>query len=297
MTIYNLGSINADFFYRLDHLPQPGETLASRGFTRGLGGKGANQSVACARAGAQVRHLGAIGADGRWMVERMEDAGVLCHAVLIVREASGHAVIYVDGAGENTIILHPGANRTIPDAVIDDALEEATQDDILLLQNETCLQVEAASLAHERGLFVMYSAAPFEAEAVRAVLPYLSLLVVNEVEAEQLCAAFGCTLDALEVPNVVVTRGRLGAQWHNFATGGVIEVPAIPVEALDTTGAGDTFAGYLAAGLSQKRTREDAMSFAAAAAALKVTRAGTADAIPTSAEVDGFLADRAGSAP
>ncbi|WP_406870990.1 ribokinase [Thioclava sp. 'Guangxiensis'] len=289
MKIFNLGSINADYFYRLPHLPQAGETLASIGYDRGLGGKGANQSVACARAGAEIRHLGAIGSEGRWMVERMEDAGVDCTQVVIVREASGHAIIYVDQAAENTIVIHPGANRAIPDTVLDDALDQAEEGDLLILQNETCLQVEAAQLAAERGVFVIYSAAPFDEAAVRAVLPYVSLLIVNEGEAKALCESFGVALPELPVKQIVVTKGAQGATWHNLETGGLIVMPAFPVKPVDTTGAGDTFAGYLAAGLAEGASRERAMRLAAAAAALKVTRAGTADAIPARQEVEDFL--------
>ncbi|WP_339108598.1 ribokinase [Thioclava sp. GXIMD4216] len=289
MKIFNLGSINADFFYRLPHLPQPGETLASVGYDRGLGGKGANQSVACARAGAQIRHIGAIGAEGRWMVERMEEAGVDCSQVVIVREASGHAIIYVDQAGENSIVLHPGANRTIPETALDEALDQAEDGDLMILQNETGLQVEAAQLAAERGLFVIYSAAPFDEAAVRAVLPYVSLLIVNEGEARALCASFGLSLQELPVKQIVVTKGAQGATWHNLETGGLIVMPAFPVTPVDTTGAGDTFAGYLAAALAEGCTRERAMRLASAASALKVTRAGTADAIPTRADVEDFL--------
>ncbi|KFE35180.1 ribokinase [Thioclava atlantica] len=288
--IYNLGSINADHVYRLARLPAPGETVAAESYSLGLGGKGANQSVAIAKSGGKVRHIGAVGGDGRWMVERLEEAGVDCTPVLQLEAASGHAIITVDAAGENAIVIHAGANRAIAEDHVKQALAEAGPGDALILQNETGLQVETARLAQEQGLFVVYSAAPFEAEAARAVLPYLSLLIVNELEAAQLCAALGITLDALEVENVLVTLGARGAVWHDLARGHEIRVPGFAVEAVDTTGAGDTYAGYLLAGLSEGLAVDEAMRVAAAAAALQVTRPGAAEAIPTGAEVAEFLA-------
>lgn len=295
MTVWNLGSINADHVYRLPHLPAPGETLAALDYRVGLGGKGANQSVALARAGADVRHIGAIGADGRWMVERMSDAGVDCRFVTEIDGASGHAIIEVDASGENAILLFPGSNRQIATGTVAAALDTAQPGDWLVMQNETSAQTEAARLARARGMKVAYSAAPFDPQAVRAVLDDISLLLLNEVEAEQLCAALGVTLKALPVETVVVTLGRRGAVWHGLAEGTEVHVPAFPVRALDTTGAGDTFAGYLIAGLAAGAEPAEALRLASAAAALKVTRAGAGDAIPARAEVGAFLSSRSGA--
>lgn len=292
MTIFNLGSINADHFYRVAHLPLPGETLAASGYARGLGGKGANQSVAAARAGAEVRHVGATGADGGWMRAELAADGVDCTHVAELEIASGHAIITVDAAGENSIVLFPGANRALPMTALHAAFAGAAAGDYLLMQNETSLQAEAVALARKAGVRVAYSAAPFEAEAVKAVLPDLDLLLLNAVEAAQLCEALGVTLDALPVAAVCVTHGAKGAVWHDLAAQTTHEQPAFKVEPVDTTAAGDTFAGYLVAGLAEGKTPEQAMQLAAAASALKVTRAGTAAAIPTRAEVDAFLQDR-----
>ena len=290
--IYNLGSINADHVYRLAHLPAPGETLAAQTYAVGLGGKGANQSVAIARAGGSVRHIGAIGPDGRWMADRLAAAGVDCSAVADADAASGHAIINVDDAGENAIVIYPGANRALGADHVRQALAQAGAGDTLILQNETACQVEAARFAQEQGLFVVYSAAPFEAEAVRAVLPYLSLLIVNEVEAAQLCSEMNGTLADLPVENVLVTLGAKGAAWYDTARGLDIRVAGFPVKAVDTTGAGDTYAGYLVAALAEGLAVKEAMRLAGAAAAIKVTRPGTADVIPTRVEVDDFLASQ-----
>lgn len=285
MTVWNLGSINADHFYRLPHLPQPGETLAATDYAVGLGGKGANQSVALARAGAVVRHIGAVAADGLWMVDRMRAAEVDCTHVATLPGASGHAIIEVDAAGENAILLVAGTNRAVTPDAVQAALEGAAPGDWLVTQNETSAQVEAVAEARARGLRVAYSAAPFDAAAVRAVLPHVTLLIVNEIEAEALRRDFG---GAPPVPQMVVTLGARGAEWHEG--GQVVRVPALRVAPVDTTGAGDTFAGYLIAGLAQGLAPEAALRLASGAAALKVTRAGTADAIPARDEVDAFLA-------
>ena len=292
MTIYNLGSINLDHFYQLPRLPTPGETVATGGYNAGLGGKGANQSVAAARAGARVLHVGAIGEDGDWALQRLESYGVDATQIACVGTPTGHAIINVDAKGENTIVIFPGANRAQSAEAIARALEAASPRDTLLLQNETSHQVEAARLARDAGMRVIYSAAPFDIDAVRAVLPYASLLVMNAVEAGQLREALGQDLAALPVGGIVVTRGGQGVEWISAGSEPVF-APAFPVTPVDTTGAGDCFTGSLAAALDAGRPPQEAMRFAAAAAALQVTRPGTADAMPTRAEVGSFLEQHA----
>lgn len=283
--IWNLGSINADHVYAVPHIPAPGETLAATALTYGLGGKGANMSVAAARAGARIAHLGAVGADGGWMVERLESYGVDCAHVQRREGPSGHAIIAVDARAENAITLFPGANREIDLDAVKQALDKADPGDLLITQNETNGQVEAAAQARARGLRVVYAAAPFEAGAVRAVLPHLDLLVLNEVEAQQLSKALGTPIEELPVPQVVVTLGAAGCDWIETATGARHHVDAPRVEAVDTTGAGDTFTGYLLAGLSEGLEMPAALKLATRAGALKVGRHGAADAIPSREEV------------
>lgn len=280
MTIFNLGSINADLFYSLPHLPQPGETLASDGFSRGLGGKGTNMSVAAARAASHVVHIGAVGEDGAWARERLTEYGVDTRHITKVGDATGHAIIMVEASGENAIVLHPGANHAITSDMLTAAFETATDQDIFICQNETNAQRDAAEMASGRGMRVAYAAAPFEAEAVQAVLPLLDLLVLNEVEADQLSQAMGCPVEDLPIRDIVVTLGADGCRWHNTDTGKTVTLPAIAVTPVDTTGAGDTFTGYLLAGLDQMMPMEQALSRAIKAAAIMVTRHGTADVIP-----------------
>ena len=286
--IYNLGSINIDHFYRVPHFPAPGETLAAGDYRMGLGGKGANQSAAAAKAGAKVRHIGAVGPEGAWTIERLAGWGVDTSAIARLETATGHAIINVDAAAENTIVLYPGANWAMPVEIVRTALADAGPGDLLILQNETAHQAEAAALARSRGMRVLYSAAPFDIAAVRAVLPHVTTLALNAVEADQLCAALDTTLDQIDVPELLVTRGAEGAEWR-ARDGSRAFAPARKVAAVDTTGAGDTFAGYFAAGRDRGMPPADALAWAGAAASLKVTRQGTADAIPTATEVEAFL--------
>ena len=284
MAIWNLGSINADMVYALPHMPAPGETLAADSLDQGLGGKGANMSVAAARAGSHCCHIGAVGPEGKWALDRLTEYGVDTRHVVTGDVPTGHAIIAVDKAGENSIILFPGANRTITKDQLGQALSAANAGDILVLQNETNMQAEAAQMGRELGLRVAYAAAPFDADAVQAVLPYLDLLFLNEVEAQQLSAATGKAPDALGIADVIVTLGAKGAR-HFAADGTVSDVPALPVKPVDTTGAGDTFTGYVLSGLDRGMPMAQAMAQAARAGALMVTRNGAADAIPDLKEV------------
>ncbi len=278
--IWNLGSINADNFYHLDRLPGPGETIAAGRFHQGLGGKGANMSVAAARAAARIVHIGAVGGDGKWAVDRLLEYGVDTQHIAILSEPTGHANINVDPSGENNIVLYPGANRAITDQMIGGALSEAGAGDFLLMQNETNGQVYAARTARTLGLRVAYAAAPFLAEAVRELVGQIDLLVLNAVEAAQLEAAMGCDLADLGIDDIVVTLGADGCKWVSGPGKTAKHFPAYPVTAVDTTGAGDTFTGYLIAGLDRRMPMSDAIDLALRAAALMVTREGTADVIP-----------------
>lgn len=285
MTIWTLGSINIDLIYRLDHLPRPGETMAARDHARGLGGKGANQSVAAARAGAKVRHIGAMGAGDDWVIDALAEAGVdTAHVARLGAQATGHALILLDTGAENSIVIHPGANRALRPMPV-----EMAAGDTLLIQNETNLQAETAEAARAQGVRVIYSAAPFDVEAIRAMLPHTDILAMNEHEAAQTFATLG---EALPVAGLLVTRGAAGAEYRDLRSGQVHHVAAPKVSPVDTTGAGDCFTGWFAAGLDAGLDVPQALRRAAAAAAIQVTREGAAGAMPTRPEVDAFLEGR-----
>lgn len=279
MTIYNLGSINADIFYRVPHLPMAGETLSAVSMERGLGGKGANMSVAAARAAARTVHIGAVGKDGLWAKDRLTEFGVDTRHIHVAG-TTGHAIINVDDQGENSIVLLAGANREITRDMVGAALSDASVGDILVMQNETNAQAEAAKMAKDLGLRVAYAAAPFEVAAIEAVLPHLDFLFVNQVEAEQLSIAMGKAVHDLGIEHVIVTLGSKGSIWYNQSLSASKRFASHKVTPVDTTGAGDTFTGYVLAGLDRGMPMEQAIGLATKAAAIMVTRHGTSDVIP-----------------
>lgn len=289
MTIWNVGSINIDHVYSVPHIPKPGETLAAHALDTGLGGKGANMAVACARAGARCALIAAIGTEGAWTVQRLAQYGVETDHIATTDHPTGHAIITRAQDGENAITLFPGANMALSRDQVETALKDAAPGDWLLLQNETALQSESAEMARARGMKIAYAAAPFEADATRAMLPLSDLLILNAVEAAQLEQALNRRIETLGLADIIVTLGAKGAR--HIAHGVAHDIAAIPVTPRDSTGAGDTFTGYLLALLDQGSAMPEALRMATAAAALMVTRYGTADVIPTRAETTAFLAD------
>lgn len=283
--IWNLGSINIDMIFRVPHLPAPGETLAATGFSQGLGGKGANMSVASARAGSRVVHIGAVGDDGRWAIDRLLEYGVEVPHIARVSAPTGSASIYVDDAGENSIVLNAGANWMISKQMIGAALSVASAGDYLLVQNETNQQRYAVETAKTLGLRVLYAAAPFDVDAVRAVLHHVDILVLNAIEAEQLVSGMGKDLTELPTPDIIVTLGADGCKWISNTSKKTQMFDAYPVNVVDTTGAGDTFTGFFLSGLDRKMTIADSIDMGLRAGALMVARHGTAEVIPDLKEI------------
>jgi ribokinase len=263
--VWVLGSLNVDVVVRVARHPSPGETLIGGDPELAFGGKGANQAVAAAVAGAQVRMVGAVGddAEGRDYRERLQAFGIDTSAVRSVPGPTGRAFIAVADDGENTIIVSPGANAAVGERDLA-ALDALGAGDVLLLQLEVDLGVvaEAAKKAAEAGARVVLNVAPY-ADLPADVLALGGPVVANETEAELLAAAGGTPRELL------ITRGEHGSTWGDLA------VPAERVErVVDTTGAGDTFCGALAAALAAGEEREPAMRAAAAAAARAVERMG-----------------------
>jgi ribokinase len=284
MAIYTLGSINIDHVYHVPHLAKAGETLAATDYSMGLGGKGANQSVAASKAGAKVFHIGAIGPNSTWVLNELHGYGVNTDHVSQITTPTGHAIIQVDPSAENNIILFPGANRQVTDSHATRALASARPGDVLLVQNETSAQSATIRLAADMGLRVLYTPAPFDLAPLQEAIPYAHLLLMNEGEAAEMIRALG----NLPKCNVIITKGADGAEWHSpDAT--PLSIRSFPVNPVDTTGAGDCFAGSIAAALDAGLPPDQALRRATAAAALQVTRAGAASAMPSAKEVDSFL--------
>ncbi len=289
--IFNFGSINIDHVYRVPHMPEPGETLPVRSYERFLGGKGANQSIAIAKAGGDVCHIGAVGPDGKWALEKLNEAGVKTDHVVEVDDATGHAIIMVDSAGENQILICGGANRRLTSEQISQNLSRANAAiDWVLLQNETNLTEEIVKLAKESGLRTAYSAAPFIAEDTVPLLSQIDLLAVNEIEARALAGALSVDFTALPVGQVLVTRGAEGASL--YSEGVEFNQRAFPVNPVDTTGAGDAFLGSFLAQYCDGSSPHYALRYAAAASAVQVTQPGAAHAMPSRADVEAFLSEQ-----
>ncbi len=291
MAIINFGSINIDHVYRVARMPAPGETLTVKSYDRFLGGKGANQSIAIAKSGGLVRHVGAIGPDGGWAAEKLQEAGVDPGHLTVVDEPTGHAVILVDDAGENQIVICAGANRCLTIDQIAAELDTANAEDKwVLLQNETNCTSDIVRCAKAAGFRVAYSAAPFVAEETLPLVDSVDLLIVNDVEAKALAVAGGSSMSDMACAELLITRGEHGAEFHH--SGSIFKQAAFGVTPVDTTGAGDTFLGAFLARYSQGGDAGEALQFAAAASAIQVTRPGAADAIPDEGEVMNFLSER-----
>jgi ribokinase len=298
-TIVVLGSTNTDMVVKAARIPAPGETILGGRFLMNPGGKGANQAVAAARLGGDVAFVAKVGDDlfGREAKALFAKEGIRTDYVLTdAAEPSGVALIMVDAKGENCIAVASGANGALRPgdiAVARAAIEEAG---VLLMQLETPVETVlcAAQWAAAKGVPVMLNPAPACA-LPDALLGCLSLITPNESEAELLtgvkvkdaasAAAAAEALCAKGVRRVIVTLGAKGA--FVYADGRGTLVPAVAVEAVDTTAAGDVFNGALAVALTEERPLADSVGFAARAAAVSVTRMGAQASAPYRSEVDG----------
>jgi ribokinase len=295
MKVLNFGSLNADHVYRVPHLARPGETVASTAYQRFAGGKGANQSVALARAGAPVAHAGSIGPEGLWLRDRLAAEGVDVRAIRVADGPGGHALIQVDDSGQNSIVLFPGANATIATEHVQAALGGLQRGDVLLLQNEINATPELLATGRAAGLRVVFNPAPMSTAVLNYPLDGVDLLIVNEHEAAALGGGTG--VDAwlaglarrLPQADLCLTLGADGAIYQK-AGGPRWSCPAPRVRAVDTTAAGDTFIGFLLAAGLQGAAEPAALATACRAAAVSVTRPGAMDSIPRPAEVDAFFA-------
>ena len=293
-----VGSINADTSLRLSSLPRPGETVLAQEATSSLGGKGANQAVAAARAGATVAMVGAVGVhDGEHLADALSSEGIDTALLTRSERASGRALVLLDDDGENSIIVVPGANAAIDDDAVRRACSQLSAGDVLVLQHEVPVATSrlAAATASAAGAAVIWNAAPAPVRAAD-LIEHVDLLVVNEHELDAVTRLLGLEpsgpdQDVAAVStrlgtDVVCTLGAAGALVCRSGT--LTQVPAPTVTAVDTTAAGDTFVGYLAA--SWHLPLADAVRRAAEAGALAVTRHGAATSIPTLAEVEHRLA-------
>lgn len=289
-----LGSANLDLVFSVERIPSPGETVLATSTATHAGGKGLNQAVAAARAGAPTTMIGAVADDdaGRTLRAVMHDADIDSRLVRVSSEPTGQAMIAVDPSAENSIIVAAGANATL--TALTDADHAAIRSAaVLLMQLEVPLATvtDAALAARESGVVVMLNAAPAN-ELPEELMASLDYLMVNEHEA---CVVSG--IDdlaqatkqlATRVDRLVVTLGSDGCElWEGGAL--VAKLPARRVTAVDTTGAGDTFCGAFAAAIAEGAAYEAAGHFATAAASLSVQSHGAVPSIPVRADIDAVL--------
>ncbi|MFE5539531.1 ribokinase [Streptomyces sp. NPDC056492] len=295
-----LGSTNMDLVAYVPRAPRLGETVTGRAFRTVPGGKGANQAVAAARSGGEVVMIGAVGTDefGVRLRSALTAAGVETAALRTVEGASGTAHITVDDEGANSIVVIPGANGSVTGLEAGDAARIGAVD-LLLLQLELPMEAVLAGAAAARAQGVRTVLTPAPARPLpRELLELVDVLVPNEHEAAALTGFTDppAAAEALlrEVPEVVLTLGAAGVL---YAARGrePLSVPALPVRAVDTTAAGDTFVGALAVALGEGRPMPEALRWASAAAALSVQRPGAQDSMPSRTETDAFAASGAGA--
>jgi ribokinase len=308
MSVVVVGSANVDLLYRVTRIPDPGETILATSAETHPGGKGNNQAIALARAGAAVSFIAAIGRDARGdlLVDTLGSTGV-GNLVRRVDEPTGTALILVDDAGENTIVVNPGSNAELVKLTRVETAAIASAD-YLLAQLEIPIETvaEAAQAAAAASTKVVLNASPMRV-LPDALLDNVDVLLVNEHEARTLVGYLepGTTVHdtvtgavASDMARLLVTRVRdvvitLGGEGSVVCGRGegkahLVHVPAASVTAIDTTGAGDAFAGALVAALSRGDSLVDAAAFASAAGALAVQRHGAVPAIPTLEEINGF---------
>lgn len=296
MKVLNFGSMNLDYVYHVDHIMERGETQKAESRKVFAGGKGLNQSVALGRAGAFVNHAGNVGQDGQRMLKMLAEANV--DTALVRRlpgEPSGHTVIQVDRNGDNAIMVYGGANLSVTQEQIDDTLAYFEEGDILIIQNEVNGLKEIMAAAANQGMRIFFNPSPVDDDMTSLPLETVDTFILNEVEGAALTGVSADEpvdmLDALTEasPNAhfVLTLGSKGAMYAD--ENDRFRIDAIPVEVVDTTGAGDTFLGYYIAGLLEGKTPEDAVILANRAAAIAVTRPGAAPSIPMRAEVEASL--------
>ncbi len=287
------GSLNIDKVYSLDSLPEKGETLRCRGYEIHVGGKGLNQAIALKKAGLDVFIAGAVGEDGVFLKEHLEQNGVDTSLLLTTDGFSGHAVIEVDKEGQNQMILFAGANYAVTPDYCDSVLENFGRGDLILMQYETSCVEYMTEKAHEKGLTVVLNPSPY-VKALRD-FPYenVDILILNESEGRSITGendikkAVSVLLDKLKGGKVVLTLGADGAVYADGET--EIKVPAFKVNAVDTTGAGDTFTGYFLSAYLNGGDAKSALTRSAAASAIAVTKKGAAETIPSPAQVTEFL--------
>ena len=284
MKILNFGSINKDFFYSVNDFVRPGETISSNGYDIMIGGKGLNQSVGISKAGVKVYHAGIINKDDTFIIDKLKSWKINCDNILLSDNPTGHAIIQVNKKGENSIIIHGGANHDFNLKSIKSILSKFETGDILLLQNEINNIEEIIDRAHYKKMKIIFNPAPFNNDILKYDLNKINTLILNQSEGEGLSNE-KIPNKILKVLNnnfknteIILTLGEKGSLYSYKDE--LIKIRAHDVKTVDTTGAGDTFIGYYVAGFASKMNKKDNLNRASKAAALTTLKLGGAESIP-----------------
>lgn len=289
MKICCFGSMNIDMVFSVDAFVKPGETIQSKSMSLYAGGKGLNQAIALRKAGVEVTMAGSVGKDGSLLLGACDRNGIDRSLVRELSTSTGIAAIQVDREGENCIILYAGANKRNDQPFIDQVIDSLDRGDYLILQNEVSNLEYLMRRAKKKGIVIFFNPSPID-ETIRALpLELCDYIVLNEIEGSFLSREtgperiLGVLLGKCHDSRVILTLGAKGVIYGYRDV--VNKTPAIPVKAVDTTGAGDAFTGYLIAMLSKGQDLEDAIAIAVKAAGISVTRPGSSDSIPYMPEV------------
>ena len=298
MKVLNFGSLNIDYVYDVEHFVKKGETISSSALNVFPGGKGLNQSIALAKAGAEVYHAGMIGEDGKFLAELLAEAGVNTDNILISKEVrTGNAIIQNDSSGDNCIILFGGANRAINRSYIDKVLEKFGEGDYIILQNEISELPYIISEADKKGMKIVLNPSPMDDIILKeADLSIVSCFLLNEVEAKALLCnnesepekLMELIVGKFPKAGVLITLGGDGSIYGKDKK--IIKEAAVKTDVRDTTAAGDTFTGFFVTGLLSGEDMGEVLKRASMAASIAVSRKGAAISIPTLKEVEERLA-------
>ena len=295
MKIINFGSLNIDIFFRVNHIVRPGETISAQSIEKRAGGKGLNQSVALAKVFDKVYHAGSIGMDGAFLKDYLTGEGINTRFIRESDIPTGNAIIQVDDKGENSIVLYKGANFDNDKEYIDEVLSNFDKNDILILQNEINNMDYIIEKGFEKEMKLVLNPSPITEEIKNFDFNKIDLLLVNETEAKEIsnCDDIEKCIDYFRenYPNlkIVITLGERGSIF--VSKDSKVCQKACKVEAVDSTGAGDTFTGFFVAEFYQNNDIKKCLEFATKASALSVTKQGASISIPTMKEVEKFNGD------
>ncbi len=295
MRVLNIGSLNLDYVYSVDHIVAPGETESSMDRNVFLGGKGINQSMALARAGVTVYHAGLIGNGGQPFLDACREDGIKTDYLKQLDAPDGHTIIQIDKNAQNCILLYGGTNQMLTEEFVDEVLSHFTGEDMLLLQNEVNLLPYIVDKAAEKGMQIALNPSPYNEKLDKVDMSKISIFLINEVEGEQMTGLkapddiLDNLLEKFPQAKIILTLGSEGAMYASAKER--LFQPSFKVKAVDTTAAGDTFTGYFLAGLMEGMAEADILKLSSKASAIAVTRQGAIPSIPKRAEVDTALQD------